>query len=46
MEDITKGCPDGTPITFNIKTNAPIKTEYEVEGAKLVYYLAPRIETD
>ncbi len=46
LEDITKGCPDGAPLTFSLKTNAPIKTEYEVEGAKLVYYLAPRIETD
>jgi proliferating cell nuclear antigen len=46
LEDITKGCPDAAPISFNLKTNAPVKVEYEVEGAKMVYYLAPRIETD
>ncbi|MDE1798725.1 MAG: DNA polymerase sliding clamp, partial [Candidatus Micrarchaeota archaeon] len=46
MEDITKGCPDSAPVSLNLKTNAPVKVEYEVEGAKLVYYLAPRIETD
>lgn len=46
LEDITKGCPDISPITLYMKTNAPIKIEFDVEGAKLAYYLAPRIETD
>lgn len=46
LDDIAKACPDSGAITLNLKTNAPIKIEYEVAGAKLVYYLAPRIESD
>ncbi len=46
LEDITKACPDAAPLTLNLKTNSPVKIEYEVEGAKLNYYLAPRIESD
>ncbi|MFH0927137.1 MAG: proliferating cell nuclear antigen (pcna) [Candidatus Micrarchaeota archaeon] len=46
LDDITKACPESSPITLNLKTNAPVKIEYEVSGAKLVYYLAPRIESD
>lgn len=46
LEDITKACPDTNPITLMLKSDAPIKIEYEVEGAKMRYFLAPRIETD
>jgi proliferating cell nuclear antigen len=46
LEDITKACPDMAPITLHLKTNSPLKMEYEVEGANLVYYLAPRIDSD
>lgn len=46
LEDIVKACPDATPVAINLKSNAPVKIEYEVEGAKITYYLAPRIETD
>ncbi len=46
LEDISKACPDAAPVTLNMKTNAPLKVEYEVEGAKLSYYLAPRIDSD
>ncbi|MFA5108647.1 MAG: proliferating cell nuclear antigen (pcna) [Candidatus Micrarchaeia archaeon] len=46
LEDITRACPDSSPVSLNLKTNAPIKIEYEVSGAKLAYYLAPRIESD
>ncbi len=46
LEDIAKACPETSPITLNLKTNAPIKVEFEVEHAKLTYYLAPRIDTD
>lgn len=46
LEDITKACPDGTALGLNLKNNAPIKVEFEVEGAKLAYYLAPRIDSD
>jgi proliferating cell nuclear antigen len=46
LEDITKACPDDKPIHINLKSNAPVKIEYEVESAKCVYYLAPRIDTE
>ncbi len=46
LDDITKACPDSNQITISLKTNAPLKVEYEVQGAKLAYYLAPRIESD
>ena len=46
LDDITKACPESNPISLNLKTNAPVRIEYEVSGAKLTYYLAPRIESD
>ncbi len=46
LEDITKACPDALPLKINLKSNAPVKIEYEVAQAKVVYYLAPRIDTD
>jgi DNA polymerase III sliding clamp (beta) subunit (PCNA family) len=46
LEDIVKACPDNAPLTICLKTNAPMKVEYEVESAKVVYYLAPRIENE
>ena len=46
LDDIVKACPDNSPLTIHLKTNAPLKVEYEVESAKVVYYLAPRIDSD
>jgi len=46
LEDIVRACPDNSPITIYLKTNAPLKVEYGVETAKVVYYLAPRIDSD
>ena len=46
LENIVKACPDNAPLTIYLKTNAPLKVEYEVESAKVVYYLAPRIDSD
>jgi len=45
MEDMVKACPDDGVLSLNLKTNSPIKVEYSIGEAKLVYYLAPRIET-
>jgi len=45
MEDMVKACPDNESLSLNLKTNSPIKVEYTIGDAKLVYYLAPRIET-
>ncbi len=46
LEDIVKACPDNALLTINLSTNKPLKIEYEVESAKVVYYLAPRIDSD
>lgn len=46
LDDIVKACPENAPITLYLKNNAPLKVEYEVESAKVAYYLAPRIDSD
>lgn len=46
LEDIVKACPDAAVLTVNLASNKPLKIEYEVESAKVVYYLAPRIDSD
>ncbi|HIH19231.1 TPA: proliferating cell nuclear antigen (pcna) [Candidatus Micrarchaeota archaeon] len=46
LDDIVKAAPDNAPILIHLKTNAPLKVEYEVESAKVIYYLAPRIDSD
>ena len=33
-------------VKVNIETDKPLKVEYDIEGANVVYYLAPRIETE
>jgi proliferating cell nuclear antigen len=46
LDDIVKAAPENAAITIHLKTNAPLKVEYEVESAKVAYYLAPRIDSD
>lgn len=46
LDDIVKAAPDNAPIMIYLKTNAPLKVEYAVESAKVLYYLAPRIDSD
>lgn len=46
LEDMVKATPSSSAVTINLETDRPLKLEYGVEGAKVVYYLAPRIETD
>ena len=46
LEDMTKATNASSPVRINIETDKPLKMEYEMEGAKVVYYLAPRIETE
>ncbi len=46
LEDIVKAAGDNTAIAIHLKSNAPLKVEYEVESAKVTYYLAPRIDSD
>lgn len=46
LEDMVKATSSASVVTVNLETDKPLKLEYEVEGATVVYYLAPRIETD
>lgn len=46
LDDIAKACPDGTTMTLHLKSNKPIKVEYRIGDAELVYYLAPRIDLE
>lgn len=45
LEDIVRASKAGTPVTLYLETDRPLKVEYEIMGAKSVYYLAPRIES-
>ena len=46
LEDMVKATSSSSIITLNLETDRPLKLEFETEGAKLAYYLAPRIETE
>jgi proliferating cell nuclear antigen len=46
LEDMVKATSSSSMVMINLETDRPLKLEYEIEGAKVVYYLAPRIETD
>jgi len=44
LDDIAKACPDDAQLQIHLRTNAPVKIDYRIGKAGLVYYLAPRIE--
>lgn len=46
LEDMVKATSSSTLVRVNLETDRPLRLEYDVEGAKVAYYLAPRIETD
>lgn len=46
LEDMVKASSSSAIIKLNMETDKPIKVEYEVEGAHISYFLAPRIESD
>ncbi|MFH1521094.1 MAG: proliferating cell nuclear antigen (pcna) [Candidatus Micrarchaeota archaeon] len=46
LEDMVKATTASSIVTINLETDRPLKLEYELDGAKVTYYLAPRIETD
>lgn len=46
LEDMVKAAGTNAVVTAYLETDRPLKVEYDVEGAKVVYYLAPRIETE
>jgi len=46
LEDMVKATSANSVVTMNLETDRPLRLEYEIEGAKIVYYLAPRIENE
>lgn len=46
LDDIVKGSSAGSIITLYLETDSPLKVTYEVGGATVVYYLAPRMEVE
>jgi proliferating cell nuclear antigen len=46
LEDMVKATSASSVVTVNLETDKPMKLQYEIEGAHVTYYLAPRIETD
>jgi len=46
LEDMVKATNASSNVIINMETDKPLKLEYEIEGAKVIYYLAPRIETE
>jgi proliferating cell nuclear antigen len=46
LDDISKACPDGSKMTIHLKSNKPLKMEYKIGEADIVYFLAPRIDLE
>jgi proliferating cell nuclear antigen len=46
LEDMVKASSSTSIVRVNLETDRPLKLEYDIEGAHVVYYLAPRIETE
>ncbi|MFH0817673.1 MAG: proliferating cell nuclear antigen (pcna) [Candidatus Micrarchaeota archaeon] len=46
LDDISKGCPDNSKMTIHLKSNKPLKMEYKIGEADIVYFLAPRIDLE
>ncbi len=46
LEDMVKATSASTPLTIYLETDKPLKVFYELFGAKITYYLAPRIENE
>ncbi len=46
LDDISKACPEGSKMVIHLKSNKPIKMEYKIGDADIVYYLAPRIDLE
>ena len=45
LDDMTRACPEDASVSLHLKSEAPVKLEYAIGKAKLVYYLAPRVES-
>ena len=46
LEDMVRSASSSAMMKISLGTDMPLKLEYEMEGAKLTYYLAPRTERE
>ncbi|MFH1391760.1 MAG: proliferating cell nuclear antigen (pcna) [Candidatus Diapherotrites archaeon] len=46
LVSVTKATSADTEVTVKLKTNAPVEISYSIGEGKLVYFLAPRIESE
>ena len=46
LEDIVKAASASTELGIYLETDKPLKITYDINGATIVYYLAPRIENE
>lgn len=46
LSDMVKGAASDSPITVKLKSSAPVQISYEIDKAKINYFLAPRIESE
>ena len=46
LADIVKTSSAEGPVTVKLKNNAPVQVSYEIDKAKISYFLAPRIESE
>ncbi len=46
LSDMLKAASSDTPVTVFVRSNAPIRIQYPIGSAQLMYFLAPRIESD
>lgn len=44
LDDITRSCPDDSNVTVELKSDSPVRISYEINDARLSYFLAPRVE--
>ncbi|MCL5100639.1 MAG: proliferating cell nuclear antigen (pcna) [Candidatus Marsarchaeota archaeon] len=44
LENMVKSCPQGNSMSIALKTNEPLRLEYNIGDASITYYLAPYME--
>jgi proliferating cell nuclear antigen len=45
LNNLLKASDQGSIVTLKIKSDAPLRLEYSIGDGRVVYYLAPRIES-
>jgi proliferating cell nuclear antigen len=45
LNNLLKAADQGSIISLKIRTDAPLKVEYSIGDGRVIYYLAPRIES-